>query len=137
VVHAGTFNGNPISLSAANAALRVLSAGGGRALKQIDDHGKQLKAGIARLAAQARIPVLINGIGPVFQMSFTTRRSMRNYRDTLDCDLELRDRFIQAMLENGVYLLPDCRWYPSAAHTKAHLNKALQAVAKAFGQLQA
>jgi glutamate-1-semialdehyde 2,1-aminomutase len=137
VVHAGTFNGNPISLAAANAALGVLSAGQGRVLMQLHRRGERLKEGISRLAARAQIPCLLNGIGSVFHLSFTTRRSVRNYRETLDADTQMRDRFIQAMLESGVYLIPDCRWYPSAAHTPADVETALRAVERAFRKIKA
>ena len=135
VVHAGTFNGNPISLAAAHAALNVLAARQGRVLQQIRRRGERLKAGLARLAAEAGIPCLLNGIGSVFHLSFTARQSLRNYRDTLDQDLDRRDRFIQAMLANGIYLIPDCRWYPSAAHSEADIDSTLAAVEKSFAQL--
>ena len=137
VIHAGTFNGHPISLTAANAGLRVLSADGGLALKKLNQHGERLKTGIARLAAQNEIPCLINGIGSAFHISFTRRRSMLYYRETMDSDLIVRDRFIEAMLEYGIYLLPDCRWYLSTAHTQEHIDATLKAVEKAFGKLQA
>lgn len=137
VVHAGTFNGNPISLAAAKACLDVLSAGGGRALKKLDKLGQQLISGIAACAAEAGIPCLVNGIGPVFHVSFTSRTSMRNYRDTLDCDIQLRDQFIQKMLEHGIYLIPDGRWYLSAAHTRRHVDETLAAVRKVFAKLPA
>lgn len=135
VVHAGTFNGNPISLAAADAALCVLSGGHGCVLNQIHRLGKQLMAGIARLAAQARVPCLINGIGPAFHISFTLRKTMHNYRDILDCDLEARDRFIEAMLEQGIYLIPDGRWYLSAAHNQTHVDATLEAARRAFDKL--
>ncbi len=137
VVHAGTFNGNPISLSAAQAALEVLSSHQGKVLKQVHSHGKRLKEGISRLAAQANIPCLLNGIGSVFNLSFTPRSSMRNYRDTLESDTRLRDLFIQEMLAEGVYLIPDCRWYPSAAHTRADVDFTLRAVERAFRKINA
>lgn len=136
VVHAGTFNGNPICLAAANAALEVLSANHGCLFKQMRCHGERLKNGIAHLAEQARIPCLLNGLGPAFHLSFTERQSMNNYQETVDCNLEMRDRFIEAMLENGVYLIPDCRWYLSAAHTEADIDATLQKVEKAFDKLQ-
>jgi glutamate-1-semialdehyde 2,1-aminomutase len=136
VVHAGTFNGNPISLAAANAALDVLSTGQGRVLRQIQRHGEQLMAGIRSLAARAQIPCYLSGIGSVFHLAFSQRREMRNYRDTLDADTPTRDRFIQAMLESGIYLIPDCRWYPSAAHTQEDAEAALRAVESAFRKIK-
>ena len=136
VVHAGTFNGNPISLAAAKAGLGVLSARNGAALEKMHGLGEKLISGIAARAAGAGIPCLINGTGSAFHLSFTSRTTMHNYRDTLDCDLEIRDHFIQAMLEEGVYLIPDGRWYLSTAHTQAHVDATLDAVRKSFEKLQ-
>lgn len=137
VVHAGTFNGNPISLAAAAATLEILSASGGRVLKKIEERGEQLKSGISRLAREAGIPCLINGLGSAFHLSFTSRSSMHDYRDTLDADGALRDRFVESMLELGIYLLPDGRWYISAAHTPAHVKTTLEAVGESFRKLRA
>jgi len=132
VVHAGTFNGNPIALAAARAGLEVLSARRGAALKKVQSLGEKLIAGITACAAEAGIPCLINGTGSAFHVSFTSRKTMHNYRDTLDCDQEARDRFLRAMLEHGVYLIPDGRWYLSTAHTQEHVDATLDAVRKAF-----
>lgn len=132
VVHAGTFNGNPISLAAAEGCLDVLSAREGQALKKLNELGQQLISEITACAKEAGIPCLINGTGSVFHISFTSRTAMHNYRDTLDCDLQLRDQFLQGMLDQGIYLIPDGRWYLSVVHTKAHLDAALEAVRKVF-----
>lgn len=136
VIHAGTFNGNPISLAAAKAGLELLSAGKGAALKKMQGLGKKLISGISACAADSGISCLINGTGAAFHISFTSRKTMHNYRDTLDCDLDARDRFLQAMLERGVYLIPDGRWYLSTAHTQAHVDATLDAVRKAFEKLE-
>lgn len=136
VVHAGSFNGNPISLAAADAALKVLSANHGAPLKRIRKLGEALMTGIRSLAEEAGIPILINGVGAAFHVSFTTRNEMRNYLDTTDCDEQARDQFIESMLESGIYLLPDGRWYISGAHTEADIATTLEAVRKAFAGLK-
>ena len=132
VMHAGSFNGNPISLAAAQATLDVLDADSGAVLTGIRKTGESLMKGIRELAADAGIPLLVNGIGGAFHLSFTTRDKMVDYRDTLDCDLGARDRFIEALLEAGIYLLPDGRWYVSAAITRADVEAALEAVRGVF-----
>jgi len=136
VTHAGTFNGNPVSLAAARATLGVLNARGGAPLKSARKLGERLIAGIGRLAEEGEIPLLINGVGTAFHLSFTVRSEMRNYRDTLDADTQKRDAFLEAMLQEGVYLLSDGRWYVSAAHTQADIELALKAVRKAFVRIK-
>jgi glutamate-1-semialdehyde 2,1-aminomutase len=92
--------------------------------------------GIRRLAADAEIPLLINGVGSAFHLSFTERTEMRDYRDTLDTDIRARDAFLEAMLQEGVYLLPDGRWYVSASHTVTDVEFTLQAARKALAKVK-
>jgi len=136
VVHAGTFNGNPISLAAAAATLEILAARDGLALKRADDLGKALIRGIREEARRVAMPILINGVGTAFSVVFTHRTQLQNYRDTLDADRAVSDRFIETMLQNGIYLLPDGRWYISAAHTKADVRRTLGAVRQTFSVLK-
>jgi len=132
VVHAGTFNGNPIALAAAQATLDVLDADSGAVLAGIRKTGKALMRGIRELAGGAGIPFLLNGVGAAFHLAFTGRQKMNDYRDTLDSDLQARDHFLEAMLGAGVYLLPDGRWYVSAAHTEADVATTLAGVREVF-----
>ncbi|HXN22808.1 MAG TPA: aspartate aminotransferase family protein [Candidatus Dormibacteraeota bacterium] len=130
VIHAGTFNGNPLSLAAACATLDTLDEDQGAVLKQIGRTGKSLMMGIEGLAQAAGIPVLINGVGAGFNVAFTTRREMLNYRDTLDSNNSARDVFLEAMLASGIYLLPDGRWYVSSAHTLEDVARTIDSVGK-------
>jgi len=133
VVHMGTFNGNPISLAAANATLQALNQAD-ELLNSVRNHGETLMKGIARLARDADVPVLVNGVGSAFHVSFTLRSKMRNYRDTFDCDLGARDWFIESLFEAGVFLLPDGRWYVSTAHNDADISGTLAAVRETFSR---
>jgi len=132
VPHAGTFNGNPLSLAAAKATLETLAANQGAALEQVRKSGERLMQGIADSAQAADIPVLVNGIGSCFHVAFTTRNQMQNYRDTLDSDVEARDEFLLALLAAGIYLMPDGRWYVSAVHTEQDITQTLATVHQVF-----
>ena len=132
VMHAGTFNGNPVSLAAAQATLDTLAAVQGAVVEQICKTGELLIQGIQKAAEKLDIPVLINGVGSCFNLAFTTRREMRNYRDTLDLSTLARDIFLEGMLERGIYLMPDGRWYVSAAHSELDVERTLDAVGEVF-----
>jgi len=134
VLQAGTFNGNPISLSAAKATLDALDENEGALLKQVRRNGERLMSGIKSIAHDASIPILINGVGAAFHLSFTTREEIHDFQGTLHTDTDARDRFLEAMLDNGVYLLPDGRWYVSAVHTEADLDVTLRSVRKTLMQ---
>jgi glutamate-1-semialdehyde 2,1-aminomutase len=132
VVHAGTFNGNPLSLAAAKAVLDYLESDQGEVLNRIRANGELLINGIRAIAEKQNVPILINGVGSIFHLSFTDVPAMHNFRDTLVADPVIRDRFVQRVLCHGVYLLPDGRWYLSAAHRVEDIQKTLAAVASAF-----
>jgi glutamate-1-semialdehyde 2,1-aminomutase len=70
------------------------------------------------------------GDGPVFSISFTARPP-RNYRDTLAAPRGLIGDFALALLDEGVLVLPDGRWYVSFAHTDADIDRTLEAAARA------
>lgn len=136
VMHAGTFNGNPVSLAAAQATMDTLASKRGAVVEQIRKTGESLIEGIQRAADKLDIPVLINGIGSCFNLAFTTRREMRNYRDTLDQNTAARDVFLEGMLERGIYLMPDGRWYVSAVHSEMDVERTLDAVENVFAAYQ-
>lgn len=132
VVHAGTFNGNPISLAAADATLDILGGKGDAPLNDIKSKGEYLISEIKRVADKEGIPVLTNGVGAAFHVAFTTRTELLNYRDTLEIDPKACEQFVGAMLESGIYLLPDGRWYISAAHTEEDIERTVTAIQQVF-----
>jgi glutamate-1-semialdehyde 2,1-aminomutase len=132
VRYGGTFNGNPVSLAAADAALEVLSANEGEALKRANALGERLMDGIAGAAARHGIPLTVTGFGTAFTLHFSTHTGWRNYRDTLHDDAAQLRRFLIAALERGLHLLPDGRWYTSAAHTEADIEETLAIVESSF-----
>lgn len=137
VAHAGTFNGNPIALAAAEATLDMLSANCGERLTKIRTTGEALMTFIANAASEEQIPLQVNGVGAAFHLAFTNRKEpLKDYRSTLECDTRKRDQFIVAMLNAGVYLLPDGRWYVSAAHDYRAINHTMVAVKKSFQLLR-
>ncbi|HXI42915.1 MAG TPA: aspartate aminotransferase family protein, partial [Bryobacteraceae bacterium] len=84
----GTFNGNPVSLVAADAALGELSRDSGALLAQANERGRKLMAGIAAAARRHGIQITITGFGAAMSLHFTQRADLLDYRDTLDDDRE-------------------------------------------------
>lgn len=131
----GTFNGNPLSLAAARATLDELSRDDGRALALANSLGRSLMDGIAAAARDRGVALLTSGFGAAFSVHFTERTHLSHYRDTLDDDRELLARFLAIMLDEGVCLLPDGRFYTSAVHTEADIEAAIAAAGRALGRL--
>ncbi|MBA3483900.1 MAG: aspartate aminotransferase family protein [Pirellulales bacterium] len=124
--HAGTYNGNPICLAAASATLSILAQP--NVLEQMDAHGKALRRTIQEAADEAGIALSLSGVGAVFSVHWGVPRTPEDYRQTLQADRLAYTSFRMRMLNCGVYLLPDGRWYVGAAHDDAALELATRAV---------
>jgi glutamate-1-semialdehyde 2,1-aminomutase len=131
----GTFNGNPISLCAADATLAELSRNGGEALQRANCLGEALRAGIEQRARAKGIPLIACGFGAAFAVHFTERKELNCYRDTLDDDPVRLQSFLEACLRRGVYGLPDGRFYTSAAHSEADVETTLAVIGQALDEL--
>jgi glutamate-1-semialdehyde 2,1-aminomutase len=126
VVHAGSLNGNPISLAAAQAALDVLARENGAVYADLTRRGERLRSGLEKLLRSRGHEVVTSGVGSVFQLSFMARPA-RNYRDTLSADTARYSDFAIGMLDEGILVLHDGRWYISTAHTDADIDSTLSA----------
>jgi glutamate-1-semialdehyde 2,1-aminomutase len=126
VVHAGSLNGNPVCLAAAKVALDLLSNDDGAVYGLLRRRGEALRYGLESMLRDAGCPAVTNGEGAVFHISFAGRPP-RTYADTLDADNALYSDFALALLDEGVLVLPDGRWYLSTAHTDDDIQRTLEA----------
>jgi glutamate-1-semialdehyde 2,1-aminomutase len=60
-------------------------------------------------------------------------RPARNYRGTLAADTAVYSDFALALLDEGVLVLPDGRWYLSVAHSDEDIEATLAAVERVVG----
>jgi glutamate-1-semialdehyde 2,1-aminomutase len=130
----GTFNGNPVSLAAAHAALGELSRDGGRLLVQANERGRKLMVGLRAAASRRGMALTITGFGTAMSLHFTGQRELMDYRDTLDDDKRALDSVLRRGLEEGLHLLPDGRLYVSAAHTDEDIDQTIRAFERVFGE---
>jgi len=125
VIHAGTLNGNPLSLAAAKATIEVLAEE--NVYPGLRARAERLQEGIAGAMKDAGVAANISGDGPVFQVSFMDQAA-KNYRDTLRARADLYASFAMGLLDKGVLTLPDGRWYVSAVHSDEDIDRTLEAV---------
>ncbi len=134
VVHAGTLNGNPLSLAAAKATIEELARNDGSAYKHLWANGEQLRNGMDQILRDAGLPVVLTAGGPVFHLSFA-ERAARTYRETLSANTALYSDFAVGLLDEGILVLPDGRWYISTAHTADDIEQTLNAVKRVVQQV--
>jgi len=130
--HSGTYNANVVACAAVSATMDLLAEPGlfdrQRAL------GERLMAELRSLARAARLPVMVEGLGTVFQIWFSNH-PIRNWRDAERYAREdLFTRWWQEMLLRGVLFHPSQyeNLFVSLVHTDADVDAMLNAAADAF-----
>ena len=137
VMHAGTFNGNPIGMGAALATLNVLSDQSAGVYARLERAGAQLRDGIAELASTHKAQILVQGIPSLFAISFTKRHAIRNHSEAGQSDMAALRRFIPHLLRRGVRIAGRGNWFLSAAHSNDDVDQTLfafEGALKAYSQ---
>ena len=129
-IHAGTYNGNPINVAAAIATIKALAEPG--VYDRINSHGMRVRQTLESAAARRGVPLITTGVGSVFSAHFGLAKPPATYRDVLIADMGKYAQFRAAMLQAGVLLLPDGRWYVGAAHGEQELKLTQAAIERAF-----
>jgi len=128
----GTFNGNPLSLAAADATMDELARNNGHALAEANRIGAALMEGLREIVRRNGAGVTVTGFGTAFALHFTSRQTLSHYRDTFDDDGERLCKFVFRALQRGLYIVPDGRFYTSAVHTERELDETLSIVNEVF-----
>jgi glutamate-1-semialdehyde 2,1-aminomutase len=136
VLHYGTFNGHRLTMEVVAANLDLLSAPD--AHKKLHAIGDNAIAGLRDVFRRRGIKAVVQGFGPMFQIYFTAREAIRDYRDYCAyADTGRYSRFVQALMDQGIYMTPSngLHWIISTAHTEADIETLLNAANRACGNL--
>jgi glutamate-1-semialdehyde 2,1-aminomutase len=135
--HSGTYNGHPLVVAAALAAVRAYLEPG--FYEHIDLIGKQLFSGFNQLFEQHQIDAHVRGLGARFGIYFA-QPGIRDYRGALTHDRARMLRFIQAAIEEGVYFHDyggaACHHGFCAAMTKADVVETLARLDRALQRMK-
>jgi glutamate-1-semialdehyde 2,1-aminomutase len=123
VVHAGTYNGNPISLAAAGATLGALAEPG--VYEDFERRGRDLAAGMRAAFDRNGVAATVNQVGPIVQ-AITGISAAKTFAGFLEADQSFYDRLVVEMLRRGVFALPGGRWYLSTAHSDADITETIR-----------
>ena len=135
VVHGGSFNSNVMSVSATHATLKHLLTDK-NFYKNLNQNGEKLIEGLKSVALKNNVQILIQGLGSVFYLSFTSSDRIKNYRDHANnVNFEKYKEFAKLMLINGVRLSQNGRWHMSSAHSDEDIKKTIDAADKSFSEL--
>ena len=132
VAHLGTFNGNPLSMTAGLVTLtQVLTRDVYPRLHAMAD---RLTSGCQEVLDDYGLPGYAINIGPKGCVMFTPQR-VTNYRDFIGLDEELWTAFFFFLANRGVLLPPgpDDQWTLSVQHTEEEIDRHV-AVFREFAQ---
>lgn len=122
VAHLGTFNGNPLSMTAGLVTLtKVLTKDAYPRLHAMAD---RLTAGCAEILAEYELPGYAINVGPKGCVMFTPER-VTNYRSFIGLDSELWAASFFYLANRGILLPPgpDDQWTLSVQHTDAEIER--------------
>jgi len=136
VYQAGTLSGNPVSVAAGLATLKLIAADG--FFEQLARTTRALTDGLAARALKHGAVFSAQSVGSMFGLYFRAAPPA-SYAEVMSCDKEAFNRFFHSMLEQGVYLAPSAyeAGFVSAAHGAAELQATLAAADVAFARLRA
>jgi glutamate-1-semialdehyde 2,1-aminomutase len=126
VSHAGTFNSNPLSVSAGLATLsKILTE---EAFFYLDKLGEELGRGYSDIVDDAKVSAKVSWLGPSGAVFFG-EKEVNNWRDFLRCDVGAWWTYYVAMLNRGVVpggTGPDEQWTLSVQHGKEEVQQHLE-----------
>jgi glutamate-1-semialdehyde 2,1-aminomutase len=133
VYQAGTLSGNPLATAAGLATLRLLDS---EAYSRLDRATAALAGGLREAGAEAGVEVSVASTTGLLTLFFAPEPP-RNYEEAKACDLDAYAAFCRGMLDRGIYLPPSQfeAWFPSLAHTDAHIDRTLTTAREALAEL--
>jgi glutamate-1-semialdehyde 2,1-aminomutase len=126
VYQAGTFNGNPLSMTAGYTTVTELEDG--RVYKKVNSLGEKMRKGLEEVSQDLRIDTKVYGIASMFQMYFTDKEVV-DYKSALSADKEFFLEFQRGLLSKGVFFPPsqyECNFI-SYAHSEREIEHTLEA----------
>jgi glutamate-1-semialdehyde 2,1-aminomutase len=128
VLHYGTFNGHRLTMKVIAANLDLLAAE--KTYPKLHAIGDAAIAGLREIFRKRGVKAIVQGFGPMFQIYFTDRDTIRDYRDYCTyVDTQRYSRFVHALLDRGIYMTPSngLHWIISTAHTASDVEALLSA----------
>ncbi|MBB5391620.1 MULTISPECIES: glutamate-1-semialdehyde 2,1-aminomutase [unclassified Herbaspirillum] len=134
VYQAGTLSGNPVTVAAGMATLKIIQQPGFYA--RLGQQTRKLADGLAAAAGNAGVTFAADAIGGMFGLYFAASVP-DSYAAVMKGDKESFNRFFHKMLDAGVYFAPSAfeAGFVSAQHDDAVIDATIAAASKAFAEL--
>ena len=135
VLHYGTHNGSRIGMFAARANLRVLTRDSNASFRHTWKLSEELCSGLRQLFSRKGRAAIVQNVGPMLQVMFTDRESIRDYRDFCQyVDRAAFQKFVLSLFPLGIYASPSAALHSivTLAHSAEDVQLTLEAAGKAL-----
>jgi len=134
VYQAGTLSGNPVTVAAGMATLKIIQQPD--FYTNLGRQTRKLADGLAAAAKAAGVTFSADAIGGMFGLYFDAAVPS-SYAEVMQGDKERFNRFFHKMLDAGVYFAPSAfeAGFVSAQHSDAIIEETIAAAAQAFTEL--
>ncbi|WP_343742256.1 glutamate-1-semialdehyde 2,1-aminomutase [Herbaspirillum huttiense] len=134
VYQAGTLSGNPVTVAAGMATLKIIQQPD--FYTHLTAQTRKLADGLTAAAKAAGVRFAADAIGGMFGLYFDAKVPT-SYAEVMQGDKERFNRFFHKMLDAGVYFAPSAfeAGFVSAQHSDAVIEETIAAAAKAFTEL--
>lgn len=134
VYQAGTLSGNSMSMACGIATLKRLKEVD--PYKRLEKLGTSLEEGILEEAKASGIPIILNRIGSMFTVFFSSS-PVNSHNDLKNVDAKKFSIFFHALLNDGVLLPPSAfeAAFISTAHGEEDITGTIKAIGNAFRKL--
>ncbi|MCC7558641.1 MAG: glutamate-1-semialdehyde 2,1-aminomutase [Methanobacteriaceae archaeon] len=130
VYQAGTFNGNPISITAGLTTLQELNS---TFYTELEKKGNLLRSAIKDIIDDSNLEYQVAGLSSMFQIYFT-KNEILDYKDAKTADTEKFSQYFHSLLEQGVFIPPsqfEC-CFISLMHDDVDLQKTIESMKTAI-----
>ena len=124
IPHAGTFNGNPMTMVAGEATLRRLTPD---VYERLDRLGAGLRAKLQAVLDELEVQAVVTGIASLFAINFGVD-SVRDYRSKLRGDSVMSSAVFTGLLNEGILLQGKCAGALSTLTTESDVDTLVDAV---------
>lgn len=126
IYQAGTFSGNPMSITGGLTAFKILDD---EFYNDLHKKGEYLRSNIKEILDNLNINFQVNGVESMTQIYFTDKE-VYDYETAQQADTKRFLKYFHNLLENGVFIAPsqfECTFI-SNQHTKEDLDKTIESI---------
>ena len=137
VYQAGTFSGNPMTVTAGLTCLQILSKQAETLYADLAGYNQDLALGLKSCAHRHHIDLQVQSLGGMFGLAFS-KQPVKDYVSVKQADVKRFNAFFHGMLAQGVMIPPSPyeAWFNSICHREDELKLTLEAANTVFSCMQ-